>query len=213
MKSNADLLEMYKEEKSRVIGDEETRTGLEAFPAFADWKAQYAREYEETHETVTVEEADARAERTVEEAEEELYALVAKLRLTEEAEPEPEEEDEVDEAPPPPVVEKPARPKPTGGRGKKRTLRKKVTKLPAKKKAKKKVAKKAPAKKKVVTKKKVTARKRKSRRLSKVQKAHNIFDRFYGRKSRAEIIDKFVAQCDLSPAGAATYYQRFKSGT
>ena len=73
-----------------------------------------------------------------------------------------------------------------------------------------------------VTKKKVTAKgsggptvtkkpKRKSRKMSKVDKARNIYTRFYGKKTRKEIIDKFVAQCDLTKAGAATYYQKFKS--
>lgn len=79
-------------------------------------------------------------------------------------------------------------------------------KAPAKKKV---VKKKAPAKKKPATVKKTKTRK--SRALSKVDKSRNIYNKFCETKTRKEIITKFVAQCNLTPAGAATYYQKFKA--
>lgn len=69
MLNNIDLLNLYKEEKTLVIGRPEVRTGLEEFPSFAEWKEEYIREYNETHETVDINEADARAEAAIEEAE------------------------------------------------------------------------------------------------------------------------------------------------
>ncbi len=192
MKSNVDLLNQYKEEKALVIGSEEERTGLEDFPTFKEWKAEYVKEYNETHVTVDVEDADAHFDQIVDEADEELEALAAELS---DDDVPPEEEDEVTEEATPvaPKAKKPAA---------------KKKRAPARKKT---VAKKAPAKraapKKAPLKKKAVGKKRAS---SKTAKAQKIFDRFYGKKTRAEIIEKFVAQCDLTANGAATYYQKMK---
>ena len=60
MKNNALLLELYREEKALIIGQEPT--GLEPFPSFPEWKSEYEREYNETHKTVTTKEADRLAE-------------------------------------------------------------------------------------------------------------------------------------------------------
>ena len=60
MKNNALLLELYREEKALIIGQDPT--GLEPFPSFPEWKSEYEREYNETHKTVTTKEADRLAE-------------------------------------------------------------------------------------------------------------------------------------------------------
>ncbi len=47
---------------------------------------------------------------------------------------------------------------------------------------------------------------------SKVDKARKIFDRMYPNKSRAEVLKQFQSKTvGLTPAGASTYYQKFKS--
>lgn len=171
---------MYKEEKTLIVGDENERTGLEPFPTFAQWKEVYTMEYNETHKTVTVEEADAEFDAAVDEADAELQAIIAELG----------------------DVEDPA----TAKRTVTKTKRKRKVRPSAKtgkvsrakvKRAVRKVAKK-------------TATKKKSRRKSKIEKAETIFNRFYGRKTRGEIIEKMVKQVELTPAGAATYYQKLK---
>lgn len=193
MKSNVDLLNQYKEEKALVIGSEEERTGLEDFPTFKEWKAEYVKEYNETHVTVDVEDADAHFDQIVDEADEELEALAAELS-DDDVPPEEEDEDMTEATPAAPTAEKPAAPKKRAPARKKAAAKKKA---PAKRAA----AKKAPLKKKAVGKKRAS---------SKTAKAQKIFDRFYGKKTRAEIIEKFVAQCDLTANGAATYYQKMK---
>ena len=60
MLNNAYLLELYREEKALIIGEEPT--GLEPFPSFREWKSEYRREYNETHKTVSIKEADRLAE-------------------------------------------------------------------------------------------------------------------------------------------------------
>jgi hypothetical protein len=190
MKSNAKLLDMYKVEKELIIGgdpdrasvleacdpwrQEGSRTGLEPFPTFAEWKAEYVKEYLNTHKNVSEEEADAILAAAVEEAEAELKAIM--VVADEEIEPKVK-----------PAVK---------AKAERKSVAKKKT--PAKKK---------PATKKKVAKKSAPAKKKGS---SKTDKAQKIFDRFYGRKTRAEIIEKFCAQCDLTANGAATYYQKFK---
>lgn len=173
MKSNIELLSQYKEEKALVVGDVESRTGLEPFPTFKEWKVKYIEEYQATHRTVDVKKADEIMEAAVAEADAELEELTGKLPAVE-VKPEPKKA--------------PAKKKAAKRAGKKSVVKKTSTK--------KRVAKKAPA--------------RKSRAKSKSAKAQTIFAKFYGRKTRAEIIGKFVAQVKLTPNGAATYYQKFK---
>lgn len=86
MKSNADLLNQYKEEKTIVIGSLDERTGLEEFPSYKAWKADYIMEYNETHNVdnpLTMEEAVALADAEVEAAgeapEEDLLAQLVAL--------------------------------------------------------------------------------------------------------------------------------------
>ena len=185
MKSNADLLEQYKEEKALVIGDTDERTGLEDFPSFQEWKAEYVREYNDTHETVTIDEADARADAAVDEAEAELAAVVEALQTEIEAELAAEEENTPDEE---------------NEMSETETTNESTT--PETQKPKRATRKKAPLKKPV-------ARKA-TRASSKTKKAQGIFDKFYGKKTRAEIIEKFIGQAELTANGAATYYQKFK---
>lgn len=188
MISDIDLLNRYKEEKALVIGSVEERTGLEPFPTWKEWKAEYVKEYNETHVTVDVKEADAIMDAAVEEAEEELDAMVDEF----DSETETEEEDDMSDATPA-ATEVPAKPK--------RVAKKKVA-----------AKKKAPRTKPVyATKKKVVAKKAPAKKpVSKASKARKIFDRFYGKKARAEIIEKFVGQAGLTANGAATYYQKMK---
>lgn len=172
MLNNEKLLEKYREEKSIVIGGPDERTGLETYQSFKEWKAQYVREYLETHRTVSVTEADA-------EIADDLKTLDPEEDITtmnEETTVSTEEETAATETPE--TLDKPAA-KPR----KKAAATKKTT-------AKKATAKKGP---------------------TKTDKARKIFDKFYGKKTRKEIIEKFVAQADLTPAGAATYYQKFRT--
>lgn len=188
MKSDVDLLNDYKAEKALVIGGPDERTGLEDFPSFKEWKADYVKEYNETHQTVSVEEADAMFDAAVEEAENELEAMAVEFD-DESTETEDDEMEDVTAEAPAAPAEVPAKPK--------RAAKKKVAakKAPAKKTA----AKKAPVKKKAAT-----------RANSKAAKAQTIFTKFYGKKTRAEIIEKFIAQAGLTANGAATYYQKMK---
>lgn len=54
MLSVPELLQMYKEEKAAIV---DPIFGGE-FPTFPEWKAEYVKEYNENHVTVTVKEAD-----------------------------------------------------------------------------------------------------------------------------------------------------------
>jgi hypothetical protein len=56
--STQDLVRMYRDEKKSITGD----SLLEPFPQFAEWRADYVDDYEATHMSVTVEEADFLAE-------------------------------------------------------------------------------------------------------------------------------------------------------
>ena len=195
MKSKAELLELYKEEKALVIGAPDERTGLEEFPDFQTWVAQYEAEYNETHVTVDTKDADKLADETVAEADAELEKMVDELapELDEleaaEAE-EAEEEDEKEPAPSEPkgpalepVIGGPVKPK---AAPKKRSTRKAAPKKTAAKKATKKVTKKA--------------------------KGEKIFTKHFGKAgwTRAKIINKLVAEAGLTHNGAATYYQTMK---
>lgn len=61
MRSRPELFELYKEEKAIVIGDMATRT-TESFPSFGDWLKTYEHEFWQVHESVSIPEADKRAE-------------------------------------------------------------------------------------------------------------------------------------------------------
>lgn len=185
MKSDIDLLNLYKEEKTLVIGPEHLRTGLEPFPTFKEWKLEYMKEYVETHDMdnpVSMEEAVKQLEAELDEddllPEDDLKALVDEVGEVDEDDVEP-----VGEAPLEPVEMKPEVP----------TVRKR------------KVTKKS-------TTKKVAARKRPA---SKAKDAQKVFDRLYpkvlaGKKARKDVIDELVAKVGLTANGAATYYQKMK---
>lgn len=175
MKSNVDLLRQYKEEKALVIGSKEERTDLEPFPTFGQWKEVYTLEYNETHKTVTVEEADAEFDAAVEEADAELQAIIDELG-------------DVDNPTPKKIV-----------------VRKKVTKRKVRPSAKVEKVSRTKVKRAIH---KMT--KKRAKRKSKIEKAETIFNRFYGRKTRSEIIEKLVNQIGLTQAGASTYYQKLK---
>ena len=50
-----------------------------------------------------------------------------------------------------------------------------------------------------------------TKRKTKAEKAETVFNKFYGNKTRKEIIAKFTGKSvGLSEAGAATYYQNLK---
>lgn len=192
MKDNIALLADYKAEKTIVIGSPEERTGLEEYPHFKEWKAQYVEEYLDTHMTMEEADADELVELQAKEADLELTKLASEFGK--DAEAEAEEDDDEDEAPVAKKATKPiAKKKLDVRKAKPPMVNKKNPPLKAKAKpAAKKAAPKAKGK------------------MSKTQKAQNIFNRFYGKKTRAEIILKFQAQCDLTPAGSSTYYQKFR---
>lgn len=186
MKSNAELLKLYTEEKDLVIGTKESRTGLEEFPSFGEWKQEYVREYDETHQTVDVKEADAMFDREVEMVEDELVNLVTELATENETNPDEDDDmtneatntvdNETPTAPATPKAQKPA---------------KKGSKTP---KAAKPAVKKEP---------------------SKADAARKVFSQMYpkvleGKKARKDVIAAFVEKAGLTQAGASTYYQKMK---
>lgn len=198
MKSNLELLNMYKEEKNHVIGRPEVRTGLEDFPTFGEWKAEYVHEYNETHETVSVEEADARFEAEVDSEvdplEDELVNMVAEMVTENETNPKEESEmtDETNAA----TVEADAN----------------VTETAPAEKPK---AKKPAAKKTSGGSKSKAAKPAKKKEPSKADAARKVFTAMYpkvveGKKARKDVIGAFVEKAGLTPAGAATYYQKMK---
>lgn len=187
MKSDLDLLEMYKEEKAIVIGGPNERTGLEPFPSFKEWKLEYMKEYIETHDMdnpMSMEDAVAALEAELGDEliddelldEEDLEAVKAIVQ------PEDEEDKmtEATEATETPVKE------PT------------VTKTEKPKAAKGKAAAKSVAK-----------------APSKASEAQKIFNKMYpqvvdGKKARKDVIEAFVSKAGLTANGASTYYQKFK---
>lgn len=191
MKSDIDLFNQYKEEKALVIGDVDERTGLEPFETFKEWKAVYVEEYNATHQTVEVKKADKMMDKLVEEAEAELEELADQFESDDEI---VEEEEEMTEATAATKAKKkvPAKKKVSA---RKRATDKQnagVKRQAAKRKATRPVAKKV------------------ARANSKAAQAQKIFNRLYGKKARAEIINKFIADAGLTANGAATYYQKFK---
>lgn len=208
MKSDIDLLKMYKEEKALIIGMPDVRTGLEPFPSFQEWKRQYTQEYNATHVTVSIEEADAQFDAAVEEADLELQNLMASV-LTNINEEDSNMSENVqantEEAVNPNVVTVDA----NEDNGQQEATTEAQTKPEATKKAPK-VRLKPKAKGNAKAKATSGVKKRKSRAKSKTEKARTIFNQFYGKKTRAEIVEKFVRRVGLTANGASTYYQKFK---
>ena len=52
---------------------------------------------------------------------------------------------------------------------------------------------------------------KKAKSKSKMDIATQLFKRYYGKKSRAEIVNIFVEKADLSKAGANTYFEKIKN--
>ncbi len=196
MLNTVDLLNKYKDEKALVIGSEAERTGLEDFPSWKEWKAEYEKEWAECHVTVDIEDADAYFDAIAEAAEEEL----GDTEFEATAEESDEDEEEVVETAPEPEVKKAVKAKVIG----RTKMQKAVNK--AKKTDVRKVKK--PDVRKV---KKPDVRKLKAP-FSKTEKAQKIFTRFHGKPNwdRKRMIAKFVAEVGLTPAGASTYYAKFK---
>jgi len=198
MKSDAQLLEQYKDEKALVIGGINERTGLEDFPTFKEWKLEYMKEYAETHDMdnpLSMEDAVAALEDELA-ADDELLDEADLAALAADETPETEEEDPMTDEVTTPAAEAEATP----------AAPEATTEAPAKPKAaKKKAAKKAPVK-------KVAAKKRPP---SKAGEAQKVFDKLYpkvldGKKTRKDIIDELVGKVGLTANGAATYYQKMK---
>jgi hypothetical protein len=202
MKSNLELLNMYKEEKALVIGDLDSRTGLEPFETFAEWKSQYISEYNESHDVknpISMEDAVALVDEEIDDdgellSDEDLKALKTKeeVDMSDEVMNEVNEDGVTELTDPMPAVEveKPKRAK----------------RAPKATKAEK------PAKAKSVTKPSV----KKEKAFNKAAEARKVFNRLYpqvveGTKARKDVIAQFTSKCQLSPAGASTYYQKFKA--
>lgn len=211
MKSNSQLLDMYKEEKALIIGGIKERTGLEEFPSFKEWKLEYMKEYADTHdvenpmsmeEAVTALEAEIEADDDELISDEDLAVLTAtnpnlkneENEMTEEATKQ-DAAAEVAEA----STETTAKPK------SKATSKSGATKSTS--------TKKPGSKKSTSTKTKTPAAAKKP--VSKAAEARKVFDRLYpkvldGSKARKDVIAEFVTKANLTPAGAATYFQKFK---
>jgi hypothetical protein len=52
---------------------------------------------------------------------------------------------------------------------------------------------------------------KKAQTKSKMDIATQLFKKYYGKKSRAEIVNIFVEKADLSKAGANSYYEKIKN--
>lgn len=185
MLNNAELLSKYKEEKNLVCqGDplEEHR-----FPTFRAWKVDYVREYLETHQTVSVELADKIMEAAQTEADVEL--LLATINS--------EETKMTDETTTP--VAEPTEPVVTDAVN----AAEAETSIETPK---------AAAKGKKATTKKAAAKPAAAPKPeSKMSKARKIFEKHYGKKTRAEVIKLFINEVGCTANGAATYYQKMKS--
>lgn len=200
------VLEYYKEMKAIHT---DPVFGID--PSFPDWKtfkADYEKEYYADRVVVSEEEADAILDEVVETAEREL-GLIPDLPVEEEPdnvyvldvedeapilhleeidpiEPEyPEEVEVID------LNEKSARAKVRTPRMKKATTKKAVTK-------------------KTTTSQPKKGAKRMAKTKSKADLARTIFKRI-GHKERKKVIAAFVEKAGLTAAGAATYYQKFKT--
>lgn len=200
MKSDAQLLELYKEEKALIVGGLNERTGLEEFPSFKEWKLEYMKEYAETHDMdnpVSMEEAVAALEAEIEAGDDELLDEADLAALAADETPETEMESTMTEEVTTPAAEAdatPATPEAPAAKPKAKATKKKTA-----------AKKKAPVK-------KVAAKKKPP---SKAGAAQKIFDRLYpkvldGKKKRKDVIDELVEKAGLTANGAATYYQKMK---
>ena len=188
MKSTAQLLQDYKDEKTLVIGPEHLRTGLEDFPSFKEWKLEYMKEYALTHDMdnpMSMEDAVAALEAELEADDDELIPDEDLKALAADTPETPEEENDMTEetTPAAEATEAPADTKPA-----------------------------AKPKRKPAAKKKVAAKKRPP---SKAKEAEKVFAKLYpkvveGKKARKDVIDEFVTKVGLTANGAATYYQKLK---
>ena len=52
---------------------------------------------------------------------------------------------------------------------------------------------------------------KKTKQKSKMDVATQLFKKYYGKKTRSEIVNIFVEKADLSKAGANTYYEKIKN--
>lgn len=52
---------------------------------------------------------------------------------------------------------------------------------------------------------------KKAKTKSKMDIATQLFKKYHGKKSRAEIVNIFVEKADLSKAGANSYYEKIKN--
>lgn len=192
MLNNAELLAKYKEEKDLVCqGDplEEHR-----FPTFRAWKVDYVREYLETHQTVSVELADKIMEAAQTEADVELLLATISSK----------EKDMTDETT---TVTEPTEAAVTGTVNATETAAETAAETPTE-------APKAAAKgkgKKATTKKAAAKPAAAPKPESKMSKARKIFEKYYGKKTRAEVIKLFISDAGCTANGAATYYQKMKS--
>lgn len=212
MKSNLELLDMYKEEKALVIGGPESRTGLEPYPSFSEWKDEYVREYNRTHdvenplsmeEAVALADVELAADELAEEdellPEEDLKALAAS-----EPDPETEEEDEDMNQTATTDMTPATKPTPTPAA---------VKAKPAAK------AKPATVKKPAAVKAKPAAVKKptvKKAGPNKTAEATKVFNRMYpkvleGKKARKDVINELITKVGLTSNGASTYYQKLKA--
>jgi hypothetical protein len=82
MRTDLELFEMYKEEKALIVGDFQTRTGLEPFPTFKEWKKEYTKDYLETHQTVSIKDADKIMDSLVDEASDQIEEWEKLLNVT-----------------------------------------------------------------------------------------------------------------------------------
>lgn len=211
MKNNLELLEMYKDEKERAIGSVETRTGLEPFPTFQEWKAEYIPAYMATHKEVSVEEADALMDAAVEEAETILETKGAK-----------DVETEIEDADVPTrKVLNPAKEGSVSLRKAKAIVEdvKPTVDLPTEVEDTEQVeqttnSKTEPKVKKMTAKAKTTAPKAKkaAAKDSKSALGQKVFNKMHpqvlaGKKARKDVIEKLQSDANMSPAYAATFYQ------
>lgn len=201
MKSDIDLLEMYRDEKSLVIGAVGIRTGLEAFPSFKEWKLEYMKEYAETHDMsnpLSMEEAVNALEKELNESgddlldEEEVTSSLTSadeeriMAMLNDSPETPNEENEMTEEIAVTGATNTENPIP-GAPPKKTKVRSTSTPTePA--------APKPP---------------------SMAKEAQKVFDRLYpkvleGKKARKDVIAEFVEKVGLTKAGANTYYQNMK---
>jgi len=192
MKNVADMLRLYREEKELVTGGDPLQQNK--FVDFKSWREEYEREYEETHRTVSVEEADEEAEAAIKECERLLAGKIKDEEIEIVDSDEEKEDNDLNDREKRVQHQTPLRyrkqTKPTNSNtGDKHmsntdTIRARIAAS----------ANKGP---------------------SKADQAREIFAEQYplvleGKVARKDVIALFVSDADLTEKGAATYYQKFK---